>query len=352
LGGEEKSRFRDLSRMFDEMPTTTLADEILTPGEEQIRALIVTGGNPAVAVPDSARMMKALDSLELLVTIDIALTETAKHSDYVLAARHSLEREDLTEFMDLFYEVPYAHFTKAVVNPGFDTVEDWEPFVAWAGRLGSKIELAGGEIPLGEPLSKLDLLKLTLPATRVPLDTIRDVNGGKIFEEIAAVAAPPIPGLEALLQLAPAGVCDELREVRAEDFLDVRSRFSHLLICRRMKMVVNSMGQDFPDSQKQAGTNPAWMNENDVAALGLETGDVVEIASEVDRILAVVAATDEVEPGVISMAHCWGRPDGGQPGAKSGSNTAQLLSPEREWDPLTGMARMTAVPVNVRPADN
>jgi anaerobic selenocysteine-containing dehydrogenase len=94
------------------------------------------------------------------------------------------------------------------------------------------------------------------------------------------------------------------------------------------------------------------MNEKDVAALGLEAGDVIEIESEVDRILAVVAATDEVEPGVISMAHCWGRPDGGKPGAKSGSNTAQLLSPEREWDPITGMARMTAVPVNVRPADD
>jgi anaerobic selenocysteine-containing dehydrogenase len=117
-----------------------------------------------------------------------------------------------------------------------------------------------------------------------------------------------------------------------------------------MKMVLNSVGQDFPDSQKQAGTNPAWMNEDDVAALGLETGDVIEIESEVDRILAVVAATDEVEAGVISMAHCWGRPDGGEAGAKSGSNTAQLLSPEREWDPITGMARMTAVPVNVRPA--
>ncbi len=350
LGGAEKSRFRGLSRMFDEMPTTTLADEILTPGPEQIRALIVTGGNPAVAVPDSARMLKALDSLELLVTIDISLTETAKRSDYVLAAKHSLEREDLTEFMDLFYEVPYAHFTKAVVDPGFDALEDWEPFVAWAGMLGGKIELAGGEVPLDEALSKLDLLKLNLPATRVPLDEIRDTNGGKIFEEVAAVAAPPIPGLEALLQLAPTGVCDELREVRAEDFLEARARFSHLLICRRMKMVLNSVGQDFPDSQKQAGTNPAWMNENDVAALGLETGDVIEIESEVDRILAVVAATDEVEAGVISMAHCWGRPDAGEAGAISGSNTAQLLSPEREWDPITGMARMTAVPVNVRPA--
>jgi anaerobic selenocysteine-containing dehydrogenase len=217
--------------------------------------------------------------------------------------------------------------------------------------LGGTIELAGGPVPLDEPLSKLDLLKLNLPATRVPLDTIRDANGGKIFEEISAVATPPIPGLEALLQLAPPGVCDELREVRAEDFLDARTRFSHLLICRRMKMVLNSVGQDFPDSQKKAGTNPAWMNENDVAALGLEAGAVIEIESEVDRIFAVIAASDEVEPGVISMAHCWGRPNGGKAGAKSGSNTAQLVSPEREWDPITGMARMTAVPVNVRPAD-
>ncbi len=349
--GEARSRFRDLPQMFEEMPTTTLAEEILESGEEQIRALITVGGNPAAAVPDSAKMVRALASLDLLVTIDINMTDTAQRADYVLAARHSLEREDLTDFMDMFYEVPYAHYSDAIFEPDFDVINDWEPFVAWARHLGGKIELPGGEVPLDRPLDKLDLLKRVYPATRVPLEKIRAHDGGRIWDEVEAYAAAPILGLEARFELMPTGIAKEMEGLRKEDFLsDRKGAFTHLLICRRMKSVSNSVGHDFPLSQKKTTTNPAFMNDGDLEALGLENGDLVEIESDTGTILGVVSATDEVRPGVVSMAHAWGKADANEDVRKDGSNTSRLISPERDYDPVSGMARMTAITVAVRPA--
>lgn len=71
-----------------------------------VPALITVGGNPTVALPDQSRMLRSLDDLELSVCVDIALTPTARRAHYVLPAKHQLEREDVTEFRDMFFKVP------------------------------------------------------------------------------------------------------------------------------------------------------------------------------------------------------------------------------------------------------
>jgi anaerobic selenocysteine-containing dehydrogenase len=354
-GSGPEARFRDLRQMFEEMPSTTLAEEILTPGEGQIRALIVVGANPLLAMPDPLSMQKALFSLELLVCVDVALSATARHAHYVISARHALEREDVTEFMDPFYEVPYAHYSRAVVEPEGDSIEDWELFVGLARRMGSEIELPGGPVDVRHPLSKLELLQLIRPATRVPLARLREQPGGRIYEEIALDASAPLPGIEALLAFAPEGVCDELRALRAEGF-EPRGRYTHRLICRRLDHVVNSVGPDFPESARRGRTNPAFMAAEDLAELGVAPGELVEIESQHGSLLAVAQPTDEVEPGVVSIAHCFGDASLGsasdsQRVRASGSNTGLLVAVDRDYDPITGMARQSAVPVAVRAVD-
>jgi anaerobic selenocysteine-containing dehydrogenase len=346
------SRVRGLRRMFDEMPTTTLADEILAPGDGQIRALIVVGGNPAVAVPDQRAMVRALDDLELMVCVDLTMTETARRADYVLAARHALERDDVTEFMDMFYEVPYAHYAAAVAAPEGDTIDDWEVFTGLAHRMGTAIELAGGAVDVAHPPSKLEIMRLIRPATRVPLETIRDADGGRVFDELADVRVdPPLAGVDARLHFAPAGICEELAALHAEPWEAVDTVHPYRLICRRLGHVINSVGQTFPGSRAKGRTNPAYMHPDDLAALGLVPGDVVEIASAHDAIVGVVAASDELQPGVVSMAHCWGAaPDAEVDVRQAGSTTSRLVATDRDYDPITGMARQTAIPVRVRRA--
>jgi anaerobic selenocysteine-containing dehydrogenase len=352
FGGEPRSRFHGLAQVCDEMPTATLADEILEPGDGQIRALLCVGGNPVVAVPDQRKIHRALASLELLVCVDVALTETARMADYVIAARHAFERDDVTEFMDMFYEVPYAHYAPAVIEPDFDAVDDWEIFTGLARRMGTPIELAGGAVDVEAPPTKFELLKSIRPDTRIPLERIRDADGGCIFDELDVRVAAPIPGLEARLDLAPEGIADELREVRGERFQPPGvGPFPHRLICRRMRHVANSVGRDFPETAKRGPTNPAFMNPGDLEKLGIAAGGLVEIASAHDVIVAVAEPTDEVESGVISMAHCFGAaPDEPDDVRRFGSNTSRLVAVDGSFDPITGMAPQSAIPVVVRPS--
>src|SRR3546814_3269932 len=81
------------------MATGVLADEILKPGPGRIRAMINHGGNPAVTVPDQRKIVEALRSLELLVSIDPFMTPTARLSHYILPPKLSYERADLPIFI-------------------------------------------------------------------------------------------------------------------------------------------------------------------------------------------------------------------------------------------------------------
>ncbi|MDH3707232.1 MAG: molybdopterin-dependent oxidoreductase, partial [Acidimicrobiia bacterium] len=101
-------RFRGLRGYAGEMLATVLAEEILEPGDGQVRALIVSGGNPAVAFPDQELTLRALRDLDLLVVIDHRMTATAREADFVLAPRLSLERADVPHLMDRWFSAPYT----------------------------------------------------------------------------------------------------------------------------------------------------------------------------------------------------------------------------------------------------
>jgi anaerobic selenocysteine-containing dehydrogenase len=349
LGGDPAPRVRGLQRVFEEMPTAALAEEILTPGEGQVRALIVVGGNPVQAWPDQKKTLKALADLDLLVVSDPRLTATAELADYVIAPKLPLERDDLTLFADMFYEKSYAHYAPAVVEPSFDVIDDCEFFLGLARRMGTDLPLPAGLIDPAAPFEKYTLLEQLTTGSRIPLAAVREKQGGHSFEdELTVLVDPPMPGLEARLNLAPDGVCGELRAIRSEP-TPGDDEYAHLLICRRMREVMNSVGQDFPETRVKCPTNPAYMSPADLEALGLRSGDLVEISSELDTITAVTEATDELQPGVISMAHCWGEVPSLQGDVRStGSAVSRLIPTDRHFDPITGMPRFTAIPVKLR----
>ena len=109
------------------------------------------------------------------------------------------------------------------------------------------------------------------------------------------------------------------------------------------------MGQELSQTRATTPTNPVYMHPSDLAELGVAAGDVVEIRSELDAILAVVEASDEIQPGVISMAHGWGKtPRHDAEVREIGSNVGRLIPADRHLDPLTGMPRQSAIPVTVR----
>jgi len=118
-------RVRGLSETVAGLPTAALADEILTPGEGQVRALFVVGGNPMTSWPNQARTRRALESLELLVVVDPQVSATGRLAHYVLGPKLGFEmpaisfaNEGISVYgLSIGYQEPYAQYQPTLQEP-------------------------------------------------------------------------------------------------------------------------------------------------------------------------------------------------------------------------------------------
>ena len=375
-GFGEKLRVRGFSNTAAGLPTAALADEILLPGDGQVRALFCLGGNPMAAWPDQIKTHAAMQALELLVSLDIKMSATAKLAHYVIAPKLSLEQpgmslpaETLVPYA-MGYGMPYAQYTPAIVEPprGSDLIEEWEFFYGMAQRMGLGLALQAsyswgpgrGIRDSDAPTTTvLDMQRkpstdelfeaLTLNA-RVPLAEVKRHPHGQVFEDPPLQVEPKDPGCTAKLDLANAVMIAELEEVAGEP-LERDAGFTHRVLCRRLPDVHNSAGHDIAKLTRKWRYNPAFMHPDDLRALGVAPGEVIEIESERAAILGVAEAEEGLRRGVISMPHGFGDlpgPDGDARVREIGSNTGRLSSVDRDYDPYTGIPRMSSIPVNIR----
>ena len=353
------SRIRGVGMLGFDRLASTLAEEILTPGEGQIRALIVSGSNPAVCLPDQKMAVEALRDLELLVVMDPYMTATAKLADYVLPPTMMYERADLPIAVPGFNigTESWSQLAQPVVAPpqGSDLVEDWYPYWAIAKRLGLTMRFSGVELDFGvnQPPTTEEMLEIRARAGRVTLGELKaDLNAhpaGRIYDHPSNVVQPARPGASGRFDVMPEDVAQEVRDFLASDLAQApRSPgHSHLLISRRMNRVMNSLGNNLSATLRHDPGNPAYLHPDDLGALGLAPGDRIEIASDHGRIETVAQPDQAVRRGVVSMAHCWG----GLPGEDGpGANTNLLIASDRNLAAINMMPRMSAVPVNLRKA--
>ena len=369
-GLEPRLRVRGLGGCASGLSAAALADEILLPGEGQIRALIVAGGNPMMAWPDQAKAFAALNSLDLLVTLDTEMTATAELSHYVIAPKLTLETPNTTYMPESVkyygttrgFEQPFAAYTPAIVDPpaGSDVIEDWEFYWGLAQRMGFKIQVTHAfgngpqaehpphtfELdPAGPKPTTDDIIALSHAPSRVPLEVVKQHPDGALFESEQTVG-PRDPGNEARLQLAAPLMLAELEEVRAAPAVDDPA-YPFRLVTRRMNRVLNSFGRRIPELAGD-GRNPAYMHPEDMAMLGLAEDEAVVIRSPHGEIEGHVKAEAVLRRGVVSMSHGFGGNPGDEDSDTMGGNTGRLLSNEAEYDPITGLPRMSAVPVRIR----
>jgi anaerobic selenocysteine-containing dehydrogenase len=336
-----------------EMPTATISDEMLLEGDGQIKALICVGGNPLLAWPDQEKTHRALAGLELLVSIDLKMSATAQMADYILAPKLCLEREDVTLLTDIWHDKPYSQYTKTVVEAEGDKIEEWEFFWAMGKRMGLTLNLAHGPIDMQDKPSKFDLLANITKGSRVPLQEIYNTEGGKVFDVPDVILEPADPKTQERLQLYPPGLEQELAAAFADLTASASADFPLTLISRRMKNTYNSTGPELSLLKSKGTTNPAFMHSEDLAALKITDGEIVEVRSKHGAIPAIAKASDDIRPGVISMSHCWGgSPD---PGANAdekireiGSNTNRLVDNRDRAEKYSGMARQSSIPVAIR----
>ncbi len=349
--GMPKSRFRGLGHLGVEMPCNVLADEILTSGAGQVRAFISVGGNPVVGFPDQAKMVRALDDLELFVQIDPWMSASAKRADVVLAPSQCLEREDITNLSEWWHETPYARYVEAVATPPGDVIDEYEMFWTLAKHLGITMQLAGGPLPVDRKPSKEEFLDLMVEGSLMKPSQVRkdaQAAGGAavVYSELHPDVEPIEEDEFHRFDLAVGDMPGEILRY-AEDTPSVAG-FEFKLISRRSKTRFNSIGHPLKKLQGKTTTNPAYIHPEDIAKLGLEEGGIVEITSPHATIHGVVKASDKVRRGLVSMAHAYGDADASKENVRErGSSTNRLTSEVVDFDPITGMTLQSAIPVKL-----
>ena len=176
-------RVRGLTDTAAGLPTAALAEEILTPGEGQVKALFVVGGNPLLSWPNQAKTRRALESLELLVVVDPVLSETARHAHYVIGPRFGFEspaitfgNEGITVYgLSLGYPEPFAQYQPQLIEPpaGSDVLEDWRIFYELGRRMGYPLAFRGQPFDMSTPPTTDGLLSQFVARSRVPLEEIK-----------------------------------------------------------------------------------------------------------------------------------------------------------------------------------
>jgi anaerobic selenocysteine-containing dehydrogenase len=371
-GHGERMRVRGLGMSAAGLPTAALSDEILLEGEGQVKALICIGANPISAWPDQRRTRAALDKLDLLVAFDCELSATAELADYVIAPQLSFETPGMTQAVEglkyygfgLGLPQPWAQYSPRLVDPpaGSELVEEWEFFRGLAERMGIDLRIMSSfrsgsyvespsdfiAIDHADPPTTEAILAGMVRTARVPLAEVMRHPNGRLFTEVDDRVQPREPGNTDRLQLGAPHIMQELRAIRAEDYEALRRDrdYPFLLVSRRANNILNSIGRTLPSLTRGRPYNPLYVHPDDLAGLGLSDGDGILIRSARDAIPALVEADDTLRRGVVAMNQGFGgQPDEDHRYREIGSSTNRLMAADEDFDPITGIPRMGAIPV-------
>ena len=363
-----QSRVRGLDEVIGELPVSTLAEEIETPGEGQVRALITLAGNPARSTPNSGRLEAAIGRLDALICIDIYLNETTRHADVVLPAP--------PPFAKAHYDLAlYQLAVRNVANwspPLFEREEgmpdEWETLLRLTGIVagqGPHVDIDALDDMVAAVVAKQTGVEPD-PARRGP-ERILDMmlRGGPYGLSLADLEAAPhgvdlgpleprLPDLlktpSGMIELAPEPIAHDVERLRAG--LAEHRNGQMVLIGRRTLRSNNSWMHNLEPLVKGPPRCTMHVHPDDATRLGLTDGGTARVESRAGSIEAPVEVTDRVMPGVISIPHGWGH---GAPGAdlpvaaRHAGVNANALTDELDLDPLSGNAVLNGVPVEVAP---
>jgi len=327
----------------------TLADEILVPSPDQVRALICDSGNPVNAVPDQRRIVAAMRSLDLLVAIDPFMTNTARLSHFVLPPPMVLERTSVGHpvYERLMMPWPVSWYSPPVIErpEGSELLDGWEVAFQLAQRLGVTLKLSDQPMDMTRQPSEHAMLNQIFRDSRIPFDEIRRYPAGHLFSNLPPVYVDqPDADATARFDLAPEDVRAELLAVLRDD--PAVQGFTHRLAVRRMREALNT-AIHHPSARRRRSYNPAFLNPRDMEILSLTEGDRAYLISPYGRAVVRVAADPDIKAGVVSFPHGWG----GLPGEDSvddhGTNSNLLTSSIDCRESINAMPLLTGVPLRI-----
>ncbi|MFZ3281472.1 molybdopterin oxidoreductase family protein [Pseudomonas sp.] len=336
-----------------ELPVSALAEEMLTEGEGQIRALITVAGNPVLSTPNGRQLEQALDGLEFMVSIDLYINETTRYADLILPSTSALENDHYDTTFNLFAVRNVTRFNRAILAKPEGALHDWEIFVGLAKAFAEK---TGKELKPTMPPSKMIDMGLRMgmygdaSEQKLSLATLFDHPHGIDLGALKANLASRLKTANQRVQAAPPEILADLARFAA---LQAPAADELLMIGRRHVRSNNSWMHNYHRLVKGKPRHQLLMHPDDLASRGLNDGQLVRVSSRVGQIEVEVIGSLDMMKGVVSLPHGWGhaRPGvqmaiaSGQPGS-----SANDLTDECQLDELSGNAALNGVPVTVAAA--
>ena len=387
--GRWHSRVSGHPETLSELPTVTLPEEIETPGDGQIRAVITIAGNPVLSAPDGPRLSDALDTVDFMLSVDPYLNETTRHADVILPppppsraahldialsgavvrnnARYSLPAVTLADGRPDECEI-LARVALIALGLGTDAdpaLVDDQVITATLGRevadpdspvASRSVEELTAMLPDGPGYERrLDMMLRLGPfgdafgskPDGLTLARLKDhphgIDLGPLTPRIPEILRTP----SGMVELAPVTILADVPRLLAS----VDSGGGFLLIGRRHLRSNNSWMHNLPALSGGSNRCTLQIHPDDAGRLGVT--DLAVVTGPGGTLEVPVEITDAIRPGVVSLPHGWGHT---APGTRMsvaaqhpGVNVNSLLD-DSLMDPLSGTAVLNGVPVEVAAA--
>lgn len=343
--GRYTSRVSDQPEVLGELPAAELADDITQPGAGQIGGLFVLAGNPVLSSPGGRQLDAALETLDFMVSVDMYVTETSRHADYILPPCGPLEKDHYPMLLAPMAVRNFAAYSPAVFDKLPDSYSDWEILQ----MLTKAILKAKGE-PEGEFATPRDALAAMIEnsAYDLTLEQLEAAPDGIDLGALQSQLSDRIKTPNKTINCAPDHCMADLKMLHSD--LETRQDGEFLLIGRRHIRSNNSWMHNSHRLIKGPNRCTLMMHPDDAAKKGLEDGDHVTVSNKVGTVALPLEITDELMLGVISIPHGFGHDRKGvklsKAQAQPGVSINDLTDPAH-IDPLSGNAVLNGVPVSV-----
>lgn len=369
----DRSRIGNLLSVNDAFPGGILADEILTPGKGQIKALIVTGGNPLITMANAEKLREAFRKLDLLVCLDILPGETCQEAHYQLPCSDPLQRPDLPFIFPLMLglqEKPYLQATEPVVKMEAEQRDEASIYTDLARACGKPLFGSSIAQSFFETISSWRKLENGQKVREVPqqwiINLLLRLCGQKSYRhllkfphgklrkdhEANSFLGKRVVTTEGKINLAPEVLMQMTPKLEMAFEQEQKSREKLKLITKRAVTTHNSWTHNL-DRMVANGrdTNYLYMHPADAEVRKLRDLDLVDVASTTGTVRVSLKLLDELMPGTVALPHGWGHQaaKGLSVASKTKGVNVNILAADgpENLEPVSGMAHLTGIPVEV-----
>jgi anaerobic selenocysteine-containing dehydrogenase len=346
--GRYRSRVRNLPYYNSEFPVSTLADEILTEGDGQIKAMICIAGNPVLSSPNGERLASALSKLDFMVSVDIYLNETSRHADIILPVATGLEIPHFDIFFNIFSVKNTVKYSPPLFEKRLDQKYDWEILRKFISILTDQ-----PESQLTPEYVLDNMLQSGIHSDKgLNLEMLKQHPHGIDLGALQPCLVNRLQTNDDKIRLAPQILVDDLARLKSTFFSNksLSDEFPFQMIGRRLLRSHNTWMHNSYRLVKGKNECTMILNPRDAEALQIQNGDIVKVTSKVGSIEIETQLSDEIMEGVVSIPQGWGH---GRKGVKMkvaqehpGISINELTDHER-IDELTGNAALNGVGVRV-----